>query len=259
MRRGQDIATRFAGLFLIHHNKPAYRVAAHAHDEHHLFLPLRGEVTVHLGDQTLVAGPGRMIYVPAATEHSFEAPNEKEGERLICLIDGKLWRRQASYHGPARIAPVHQLAKEILFYLLLRPDTRAASTLVTTLLETVAESLTVAVSDGDPAHLSSQARDPRLRKAVVEIESRFRDDLRVDEVARRAGLSGRSLTRLCSQELGCGPKDLITRYRVTEARRLLEQGQSVTETAFEVGYGSLSRFIEAFRSLTGLLPSDVRA
>jgi len=92
MQRGKDIAVKFPGLFLVHHNIPANNVSSHAHAEHHLIIPLQGEISVVLSEKTLTCGPGRMIYIAPKTEHVFQSAREK-GERLICLIDNSCWKR----------------------------------------------------------------------------------------------------------------------------------------------------------------------
>ena len=94
MQRGKDIAVRFPGLFLVHHNLPGSEVSQHAHPEHHLIIPLQGEVSIILPDRTLVCGPGRMIYVAPDAPHTFRSAREK-GERLINMIDASRWRKAA--------------------------------------------------------------------------------------------------------------------------------------------------------------------
>lgn len=262
MKRGQDISARFGGLFLVHHNKPELNLDFHAHREHHLFLPLRGEIRVRTKDAEFSCGPGRMIYLPSDASHSFNAPNAKEGERLIALVEPALWKKHVKGKHAARLLPTLQLAKEIAFYLLLRPKTAAAPALARTFLETLGEALAGSLGNPQaesPSQIVSKARDPRLRHACEELEKNFADEIKISQLARRSGLSERSLNRLCVTELGCGPKDLLTRFRVEEARVMLGDGKSVTETAYAVGYQSLSRFIEAFRGVTGQLPSDFRA
>ena len=46
----------------------------------------------------------------------------------------------------------------------------------------------------------------------------------------------------------------IARQRITEARKLLEAGVSVTDTAFEVGFKDPNYFSRAFRDEVGITP-----
>jgi AraC-like DNA-binding protein len=69
-------------------------------------------------------------------------------------------------------------------------------------------------------------------------------------------MSTRNLSRLFMDELGLTPKQALSQYRVLRAQELLLAGCGVTETAYEVGYASLSQFIALFRQVTGRLPSE---
>jgi AraC family transcriptional regulator len=46
--------------------------------------------------------------------------------------------------------------------------------------------------------------------------------------------------------------------RLRHAARLLDEGASVTFTCYEVGFGSLSHFVTAFRKRFGVIPSAAR-
>lgn len=261
MQRNKDIAAKFPGLFLVHHNLPGSIVPTHAHPEHHLLIPLQGEINVELKDKTLSCGPGRMIYVSPLTEHALRSAREK-GERLICMIEPNAWKRaEAGVFKPA-LAPASQLCKEILFHLLLNKETKNAPALIDAFVRTVAEILAAPALETPTAidHAESSVSRPELRKAIALAREGFADDLSIAELAKRSGLSVRSLSRLFQTELGITPKQLLTSLRIEKAKDLLQSGAvTVTEAAYSVGYGSLSQFIAAFRQLTGQLPSEFAA
>lgn len=259
MRRGADFSVELPGLYLVHQNVPGKRVSRHQHDDHHLFIPLGGDIAVRVADQELRAGPGRMIYVAAATAHEFSA-SDRQGERLIALIAPSSWRRAG---GPAeltsRVAPTSQVSKELLFHLLLHPRTRHAAALVAVLIQVLGEALEGAPGPGRIEHAAGRARDARVQRAVAFMEEHLAEPMTTARVARAAGASARSLERLFVEELGAAPRAFLTRLRVARAEEMLaDRRATVTEAAFAVGYRSLSQFIAAFRQQTGRLPSDVR-
>jgi AraC-like DNA-binding protein len=257
LRKGQDIAVQFPGLYLVHHNLPGKEVARHAHVEHLLFLPLQGEIAIDLDGMRLACGPGRMIYLPPSTQHAFTSA-ETQGERLICLIDKATWKRaEAGTHPPSLLA-ASQLGKELLFYLLLHPSTRHASSLIQTLLQTLSENLSASCHLLDIEHLEARVSDVRLRRALEHFRAHLEEPVAMETVAREAGMSVRSFNRLFLLELGLTPKQVLSQYRVARARQALLSGQAtVTEAAYQVGYNSLAQFIAVFRQLTGQLPSEV--
>lgn len=58
MQTGKDIAVKFPGLFLVHHNIPGSQAPHHEHPEHHLIIPLQGEISVEVEGKMLTCGPG---------------------------------------------------------------------------------------------------------------------------------------------------------------------------------------------------------
>jgi len=259
MRLGQDIAVRFPGLYLVHHNIPGMTVDWHdwAH-QHLLFIPLQGEITILLRSGSLVGGPGKMLYLPPKTSLNFQA-SEALGERLVCLIDDTRWRALTSFQSGPAMRPAQQLCKEHLFYLLLNPKTKSAESLVSAFIKVLAESVesTQHASLLEVTHLEARVRDERVRKALTILVRDHRTRVRMAAVAQEAGLSLRNLGRLFLEQVGLSPKQVLTQYRIAAARDLLLAGSTVTEAAFATGYESLGQFITIFRRLTGQLPSEV--
>ena len=71
---------------------------------------------------------------------------------------------------------------------------------------------------------------------------------------RELGMSGRTLARRFEAELGMSLRSWRRRLRLFKAIEMLGGGLGVTQTAMELGYGSTSAFIYAFRSDMGCSP-----
>ena len=67
-------------------------------------------------------------------------------------------------------------------------------------------------------------------------------------------MSGRTLARRFEAELSMGLRSWRRRLRLFKAIELLGGGLGVTQTAMELGYGSTSAFIYAFRTDMGCGP-----
>ena len=261
MKRGRDLAKKFPGLFVVHHNKPGDQVKKHEHQEHHLIVPLRGEVHLEVEGKTMAFGPGSMAYIPSKCEHHFLSSNQKEGERLIALVEPSLWKNVGGSKESFALLPTHQLCKELLFELLLNPKSRAVKELVLCFASVLLDAVRAGQGGQDTLSfdaLLAKANDVRVKKAVEFLEERFCDEIDVATTAKHAGLSARNLSRLFQQELGMGPKEVLVKMRLIEAQRLLrDKNMSVTEACYAVGYQSLSSFIQSFRDCFGVLPSEV--
>jgi AraC-like DNA-binding protein len=76
-------------------------------------------------------------------------------------------------------------------------------------------------------------------------------------VASHVGVSARHLTRCFQQEVGLSPIAYLNRYRVRQAKQLLEAGDSsITEVAEAVGFASSGYFTDAFRREVGMSPRE---
>ncbi len=90
--------------------------------------------------------------------------------------------------------------------------------------------------------------------AVVRAE---RNVTRSEALARRAGLSVRSLQRLFERHIGLGPKWIICRARVQEAADRVAAGQAVdwAALAVELGYHDQAHLIHEFKAQVGFTPA----
>ncbi len=102
-------------------------------------------------------------------------------------------------------------------------------------------------------------RSSPVRAACALIHTAPGDDLRLDTLARRVGLSSRQLSRAFTAEIGVPPGRYVERVRVEHARRLLERNdQTVAAVACAVGYGSAETLRRAFLRQVGVAPDAWR-
>ena len=103
-----------------------------------------------------------------------------------------------------------------------------------------------------PAH-------PAVTETIRQIELRLHEPLRVDELARDAGLSHNHLTRLFHAEMGQTVKGYLLDRRMAKARHLLRKSSvPIKAIAFETGYGDLHAFNKAVRRHCGNSPRGLR-
>jgi AraC-like DNA-binding protein len=257
MKPGGDVSVEVGGITLVHHNYPGRVTRRYQPPEHLVLFPIAGEIEVGVGELSFSCGPGRLVYVPAGKAHSLRSA-PRDGERLIALIRPETWARAGGgAHDPAA-STASPVLREMLFFLLLHPQTEAAAALTAAFVRVLEEQLLEARSFPCLDHLEGRAKDPRLRAAVRFLRDHLGERVSMEDVARAAALSVRSLTRLFAAEFGLSPKEVLTKNRVAAARDLMAAEKlSVTEAASAVGYSSLSQFIKTFREVTGRLPSEV--
>jgi AraC-like DNA-binding protein len=256
-----DTLVQFPGIAIIHQKIPSHETGRHFHAEHEFFMPLHGDITVQFADLTVKAGPGRILYVPPNLDHSFSSTAQGSGERLIWLIEQRLWKQHTKEKFTATSMPMNSLAKELLFFLLVHQKAQGAKYFISALTESLVESLNSERMKGGPLfseHLAGKVLDERVKKSMQMIDENLAD-LSLAEVARKSGLSSRNFNRLFIKETGLSPKEYLILRRIEKAKRLLKETKmTVTDISLEVGYNSLSKFIGTFKKIEGQLPSDFR-
>ena len=98
----------------------------------------------------------------------------------------------------------------------------------------------------------------RIDRTVQLIDAEYSRDLALGDLADAAGLSPYYFARAFQRFVGVPPHRYLTGVRLRHAARLLDDGAGVTYTCYEVGFGSLSHFITAFRKRFGVIPSAAR-
>ena len=102
-------------------------------------------------------------------------------------------------------------------------------------------------------------RAPRLAEAIRAMAARLDAPLPIPAIARRAGVSERSLEAEFRRVLGATPQAHYLALRLGAARRMLRDGAApVTEIAAATGFGSASAFARAFRARFGESPTALR-
>lgn len=134
-----------------------------------------------------------------------------------------------------------------------------------TVIERLAEVLLIQVlrahllgQEAGQGFLSALA-DRQISRALKLIHRRAGDDLRLEDIARAVGMSRSNLALRFKQLMGMGPMAYLTRWRLLQARAMLQTtGASLDEIAEAVGYASAAAFSRAFKREFDENPGEVR-
>jgi AraC-like DNA-binding protein len=109
-----------------------------------------------------------------------------------------------------------------------------------------------------PAGWPSMSNDPFLDRVVDAIHEEPGREWTVERLASVGAMSRSAFAERFRTALGRSPADYVTEVRIDAAKRMLEDGRSVSETSRELGYASDEGFSRAFRRRTGMTPSSWR-
>lgn len=106
----------------------------------------------------------------------------------------------------------------------------------------------------------ARARDRRRAvEAALWLDAHSHEPIDLDSTAREVGLSSFHFLRLFAAVLGVTPHQYLLRSRLRHAARLLaDDARSITDVAFDVGFGDLSNFVRTFHRAAGVSPRRFR-
>ena len=225
---------------------PRHHFPEHAHEWHQLVYAVDGTLTVSAERRTLVVSPDQAVWLPTGVPHSVGS--------LLGAEFRSLW-----------------IANDAGRSLPSSPTVLAVSRLLKALIVEAAEIDGKRLADGYPDRITAMILDqlgrapelfaalpwPKEGRLLALCEALYldpSDERNAEEWAKELGMSSRTLTRRFETELGLPLRSWKRKLRLFRAIELLGGGLSVTAAAMELGYGSASAFVFAFRSELGCSP-----
>ena len=116
------------------------------------------------------------------------------------------------------------------------------------------------ISGCTPKPFSATARDRRRAvETALWIDAHSHRAIDLEQAARQADISLFHFLRLFAGVLGVTPHQYLVRSRLRHAARLLaDQDRSITDVAYDVGFGDLSNFVRTFHRAAGVSPLKFR-
>jgi AraC-like DNA-binding protein len=98
-----------------------------------------------------------------------------------------------------------------------------------------------------------------VAEAVEHLKRNFAEPIRVEELARLAGLSPARFDRLVKRVFYVTPGQLLAKTRLEAAARMLAEGAgSIAEIAHACGYTDHSAFCRQFKAAADMTPTEYR-
>ncbi len=116
-------------------------------------------------------------------------------------------------------------------------------------------------NEGEALPFSDSEFIHTLEKYMSEEKPYLYSNLTVEQLARKMEVQPRELSRAINQGLGKNFFEFISRYRIEEAKRQLDDAtntNSILQIMYESGFNSKSVFNTAFKKATGKTPSQYR-
>ncbi len=94
----------------------------------------------------------------------------------------------------------------------------------------------------------------QMNQAIEYIHTNYFKNIRIADIASAACMSIFHFSRIFKKVTKYSPYDYLIGVRVESAKKLITGGESITQTAFGVGFNSLENFSYRFKEITGASP-----
>ncbi len=140
---------------------------------------------------------------------------------------------------------------ESIFEMFARPDDALKPARLRARLTTLLLAILDSTTTASPAALSRE-----IQTACQWIDANLAEPVALEALAEIAKMSLSRFKTQFKSETGIGPREFIQRRQIDRAQTMLAAGQSVTQTAMDLGFSSSQYFSTVFKRFTGQTPSD---
>jgi len=133
-----------------------------------------------------------------------------------------------------------------------RMNERAGALLLSLLLELNGELERTSPAEG-------AAMPQQILRAIQTMEEHLHEPLKVETIARRVGWSHEHFSRSFAHHTGRTPREMLLRLRIERACQLLrDEGRSIKQVAYEVGFSDENYFSRMFKEVKGTTATAYR-
>ncbi|MCD1257625.1 helix-turn-helix transcriptional regulator [Paenibacillus athensensis] len=239
---------------------PGGRYGPRWQQDYQLVLLHAGEMTVTVDGEAYPIKPGYAILLRPGHQESFRfAEHQNTWHRWIAiqLLPAAIDCDDASPDaGPPVWTPIpDELNRLTDLMLALKPEHTDESEVMRSLGYAALQ-----LFAAQTGRAGASAAHPSVALAKQLVQERYADELQLQHLAERAGVSAEHLVRLFRQHDDTTPMRYVWRYRVDRAVELLAQtGLSMTEIADRCGFKTTFHLARLVKKQTGSTPSDIRA
>lgn len=245
-------------------------LVAHSHSESQIAFWLGGaRAQAHVGSDIIEYGETVGLATNAYQAHDMTLTEGNGSAVFLCLMISHSWlneRRKVTgrpFIFPSPRVPVDDtLRRECWKVLDLILTAREAGPGVAEEVERLILATidaTTASREAASIRMLPPLLDHRLRTAIALMRENVSCGITLDDIIGKTGLSRAHFFALFKDQLRTTPQVFWSAVRVEEAmRRLIRQGESLTDVAMDLGFSAPSNFSRFFKEHIGVSPSTYR-
>ncbi len=234
----------------------ATRVEPHSHPWAQVAMSATGVIRMSAGRSTYIVPPSRALWIPPGVEHVVTVLEDAEIRTLYVHPGAKFFGAGADTpfaRWPAcRVLEVSPLLRELVAHLDAEPGTGRGDERDACLAALILDELRRAAPVRLGVDLPADKRLRQLCEAVLDEPTRWSS---LDDWARQAGASPRTVARLFRSELGTTFLQWRQQVLLAHALTLAARKLPMASIAAELGYASASAFTAMVKRTLGAPPT----
>ncbi len=224
-----------------------------------------GKLMVSCGAENYVCGSGSAVLFKSGEAHYIKLSEKEYTEYLVVSFSVC---KDFSYTFSNKVTSLNVLQKQLvqsicnmilasgelneLLPSVFKEDKSFALKLAATI-----KLLVVDLALNEDNMMSQNSRDALLfQKALREMEFKVNEQLSIEDLANKLGISLSHLKRIFASFSDVGVHEYFMGLKIREAVKLLRSGHSVTETAELTGFNNQNYFSAAFKRIVGVSPKE---
>ena len=271
----------YPGLYYAHrdteYTKDTYSFAMQFHDYYELNIIDSGSISFLCEGRTCIPRHGDIVFIPPYKLHESILISERTRyirykfyfypSALSAFGCDALLTQMIQRCGDDYFFTLEKEKKEQLFAVLNRLDDALAleknelnDCLVLSHILQVFHLLSGMNACGDTGSYEKTAANEYLPQKLLDIQhyidAHITEITAVSQIAEHFYYSREYLSRTFRKYLNMTVEEYLMKTRISRCLQLMQEGQSITQSCFSAGFGSISNFYRTFRSQTGLSPAE---
>ncbi|MCM8524876.1 MAG: helix-turn-helix transcriptional regulator, partial [Lentisphaeraceae bacterium] len=221
---------------------------SHAHPRGQLIYASSGVMKVICENDMWIVPSSQAVWVPSYTSHEVYFPGKVTLANLFT-------DPSVAYLLPDKcsVIKINSLLKQLISVSTTYGNNYKKDSSAYRLMMVLIDQITEA--EVSPLHLPV-GRDPRLLRVIENLRNKPSSKTTINELSQDSGASSRTVNRLFLMETGLTFQEWRTRLLLQNSLELLDKGYSISDTAIELQYNSVSSFIEMFKRNLGKTPGE---
>ncbi len=233
---------------------------AHINYSAEIFVVFSGVVEACVDFEKITVSAGEAVFIDSPQTHEFRTVGESDSAVFIFdMVNFSDFKRMLA--GKRLANNKAELSGELLSYVKgFVPETSDSVIYDAVRIHSIVYPLIFGVAGREPMLRERTLHGNDIVSSALQIiVERYGDNITLSTVSKELGINYVYLGRCIKEQLREGFVDILTGVRIEAARSLLKNSDmSISEIAYECGFGSQRNFNRAFHKIVGQTPREYR-